>query len=123
MKIVHKGSEEARNELPTLRILGRRASEIASIAPRARDIVAERLGPGYLVEIVEAASQVGSGAMPAEELKSVALRVTHPEKSANAIAAMFRRARIIGRVADDSFQLDLRTIEDPAVFAVKLETG
>jgi len=116
-------SRDLRNELPTLRILGRRASEIASIAPRARDIVAERLGPGYLVEIVEAASQVGSGAMPVEELKSVALRVTHPEKSANAIAAMFRRSRIIGRVADDSFQLDLRTIEDPAVFAVKLETG
>ena len=44
------------------------------------------------------------------------------EKSANAIAAMFRRARIIGRVADDSFHLDLRTIEDPAVFSVKLET-
>ena len=61
------------------------------------------------------ASQVGSGAMPVEELKSVALRVTHPEKSANAIAAMFRRARIIGRVADDSFHLDLRTIEDPVI--------
>ena len=60
--------------------------------------------------------------MPVEELKSVALRVTHPEKSASAITAMFRRARIIGRVLDDSFHLDLRTIEDPAVFAVKLET-
>ncbi len=109
-------------ELPTLRMLSRRASEIGAIAPRAREIVAERLGAGYLVDIVEAASQVGSGAMPVEELKSVALRVSHPEKSANAIAAMFRRARIIGRVADDSFHLDLRSIEDPAVFAVKLET-
>jgi L-seryl-tRNA(Ser) seleniumtransferase len=108
--------------LPTLRILSRRASEIAAIAPRAREIVAERLGADYAVEIVDAASQVGSGAMPVEELKSVALRVSHPSKSANAIAAMFRRARIIGRVADDSFHLDLRTIEDPAVFAVKLET-
>jgi L-seryl-tRNA(Ser) seleniumtransferase len=109
-------------ELPTLRILGRSIGEIGAIAPRARDIVAERLGSGYVVEIVDTTSQVGSGAMPVEELKSVALRVTHPEKSANAIAATFRRARIIGRVIDDSFQLDLRTIEDPAVFAVKLET-
>jgi hypothetical protein len=33
---------------------------------------------------------------------------------------MFRRARIIGRIVDDAFQLDLRTVEDPAVFAVKL---
>jgi L-seryl-tRNA(Ser) seleniumtransferase len=109
-------------ELPTLKMLSRQASEIRAIAPRAREIVVERLGLGYLVEIVDAASQVGSGAMPVEELKSVALRVSHPDKSANAIAAMFRRARIIGRVADDWFHLDLRTIEDPAVFAVKLET-
>ncbi len=116
-------SGDLAHELPTLRILSRRANEIRAIAPRAREIVAERLGDGYLVEIVDdVASQVGSGAMPVEELKSVALRVTHPEKSANAIAAMFRRARIIGRVADDSFHLDLRTIEDPAVFSVKLET-
>jgi L-seryl-tRNA(Ser) seleniumtransferase len=115
-------SADLAHELPTLRILSRRASEIGAIAPRAREIVAERLGDGYVVEIVDVASQVGSGAMPVEELKSVALRVTHPEKSANAIAAMFRRARIIGRVADDSFHLDLRTIEDPAVFSVKLET-
>jgi L-seryl-tRNA(Ser) seleniumtransferase len=105
-----------------LRFLSRRASEIRAIAPRAREIVAERLGDGYAVDIVDVASQVGSGAMPVEELKSVALRVTHPQKSANAIAAMFRRARIIGRVSDDSFQLDLRTIEDPSVFSVKLET-
>jgi len=110
------------SELPTLRMLGRSVSEIAAIAPRAREIVAERLGVGYVVEVVDATSQVGSGAMPVEELKSVALRVTHPDKSAGAIAAMFRRARIIGRVVDDSFHLDLRTIEDPAVFAVKLET-
>jgi L-seryl-tRNA(Ser) seleniumtransferase len=115
-------SRDLRDELPTLRILGRSVREIAAIAPRAREIVAECLAGGYLVEIVDAASQVGSGAMPVEELKSVALRVTHPEKSANAIAAMFRRARIIGRLVDDSFHLDLRSIEDPAVFAVKLET-
>ena len=116
-------SKDLGSELPTLRFLGRSVSEIASIAPRAREIVAERLGPGFVVEIVDTSSQVGSGAMPVEELKSVALRVTHPDKSANAIAAMFRRTRIIGRIADDSFILDLRTIDDPAVFAVKLETG
>jgi L-seryl-tRNA(Ser) seleniumtransferase len=106
--------------LPTLRILGRSVSEIAAMAPRAREILVERLGAGYRVEIVEATSQVGSGALPVKELATLALRVTHPEKSANAIASMFRRARIIGRVVDDSFQLDLRTVEDPALFAVKL---
>ena len=58
--------------------------------------------------------------MPVKELETVALRVTHPQRSANAIAAMFRRARIIGRIVEDSFQLDLRTVEDPALFSVEL---
>ncbi len=107
-------------ELPTLRILGRSKSEIAAMAPRAREILVERLGAEYRVEIVDATSQVGSGAMPVKELDTVALRVTHPRKSANAIASMFRRARIIGRIVDDSFQLDLRTVEDPALFSVEL---
>ncbi len=107
-------------ELPTLRTLKRSKSEIAAMAPRAREILIEQLGAEYRVEIVDATSQVGSGALPVKELDTIALRVTHPDKSANAIASMFRRARIIGRIADDSFQLDLRTVEDPALFAVKL---
>ncbi len=86
----------------------------------AQDLLIERLGDEYRVEIVDATSQVGSGAMPVKELDTVALRVTHQEKSANAIASMFRRARIIGRIVDDSFQLDLRTVEDPALFSVEL---
>jgi hypothetical protein len=54
-------------------------------------------------------------------LPSVAVTITHPDMSANAIAARFRRARIIGRVSGDAFHLDMRTIEDVAVFAVDLK--
>jgi len=117
---IYLRSKDIGSELPTLRILGRSKSEIAAMAPRAREILVERLGAEYQVEIVDATSQVGSGAMPVKELDTVALRVTHPLKSANAIASMFRRARIIGRIVDDSFQLDLRTVEDPALFSVEL---
>jgi L-seryl-tRNA(Ser) seleniumtransferase len=117
---IYLRSRDISSELPTLRILGRGKSEIAAMAPRAREILVERLGAEYLVEIVDATSQVGSGAMPVKELDTVAIRVTHPRRSANAIAAMFRRARIIGRIVDDSFQLDLRTVEDPALFSVEL---
>jgi L-seryl-tRNA(Ser) seleniumtransferase len=117
---IYLRSKDIGSELPTLRILGRSKSEIAAMAPRAREILVERLGAEYRVEIVDATSQVGSGAMPVKELDTVALRVTHPLESANAIASMFRRARIIGRIVDDSFQLDLRTVEDPALFSVEL---
>ncbi len=106
-------------DIPTLRFLTRTSAEIKQIAPRARDILIDRLGPTFRCEIIESASQIGSGALPTEELPTVAIRVTHPAISANSIAELFRRARppIIGRITDAGFQLDLRTIEDPAVFA------
>jgi len=111
-------------DIPTLRFLTRTVSAMKQIAPRARDILIDRLGAEFRCEIIESTSQIGSGALPTEELPTIAIRVTHPRISANSIADIFRRARppIIGRVTDDSFQLDLRTIDDPAVFAAAFPT-
>ena len=61
--------------------------------------------------------------MPLEKLESTAVRVTHREKSPETVAAMFRRARIIGRITNDAFHLDMRTVEDPAVLAVAFDGG
>jgi L-seryl-tRNA(Ser) seleniumtransferase len=107
-------------ELPTLRILRRQPAELEIVADRAREILAERLGPEFSVEVIGATSEIGSGALPTRELASRALRVTHAELSADKIAAIFRHARppVIGRITDGAFQLDLRTIEDPAALAV-----
>jgi L-seryl-tRNA(Ser) seleniumtransferase len=113
-------SGDLASDLPTLRLLRRTTGELKIVAERARAIIAERLGAEFQVEAIASSSEVGSGALPAEALASVAVRVTHPRKSASAIAAMFRRARIIGRITDRAFLLDMRTIEDPAVFAVEL---
>ena len=114
-------SSNLSGDLPTLRFLTRSVSEMKQMAPRARDILAERLGQDFRVEVIESSSQIGSGALPTEELPTVALRVIHPRLSPDAIADIFRRARIIGRVSDDAFQLDLRTVEDPAAFAVSFK--
>jgi L-seryl-tRNA(Ser) seleniumtransferase len=118
---IYLRSPDIAAELPTLRLLGRSAAAIRAIAPRARDILAERLGSEFSIEIVPTTSEVGSGALPVKELESVALQVGHCELSANAIAAMFRRAAIIGRIANDAFILDLRTVEDPNLLAVEFE--
>jgi L-seryl-tRNA(Ser) seleniumtransferase len=109
--------------LPTLRLMRRRPAELRIVAERVREILRERLGPEFAVEAVGAESEIGSGSLPTERLESVAVRVTHPRKSAQAIARIFRRAGIIGRITADSFQLDMRTIEDPALFAVKLDVS
>jgi hypothetical protein len=55
-------------------------------------------------------------------MPSVAVTVTSADVAPNAIAARFRRARIIGRVSGDAFHLDMRTVEDPAVFAVDFKS-
>jgi L-seryl-tRNA(Ser) seleniumtransferase len=106
-------------EVPTLRYLTRTIAEMKQTASRARAILTDRLGADFRCEIVESTSQIGSGALPTEELLTVAIRVTHPRISANSIADIFRHASppIIGRVTDDGFQLDLRMIDDHAVFA------
>jgi seryl-tRNA(Sec) selenium transferase len=93
---------------------------LENAAIRAREILAERLGADFTIEVVMSASEIGSGALPAEEIESRALRITHREQSPDSIAALFRHARppVIGRITDGAFQLDLRTIEDPATLAV-----
>ncbi len=112
-------SDNLAAEIPTLRFLTRSVVEMKQMAPRACDLLIEHLGADFRCEIVDSTSQIGSGALPIEELPTVAIRITHARVSANSIAAIFRHARppIIGRVTDHGFQLDLRTIDDPAVFS------
>jgi L-seryl-tRNA(Ser) seleniumtransferase len=106
--------------LPTLRYLSRTLGELELIAERAREILAERLGGDFRLEIVPTLSQIGSGAQPTEEIPSRAVRVIHPALAPEAIAAMFRAARppVIGRIADDAFLLDVRAVDDATAFAV-----
>jgi len=106
--------------LPTLRMLGRSAGEIEMVAARGRDILRERLATEFQLDIVDAYSEIGSGSLPTVQLKTRAIRITHPTMTAGSLAAMFRHARppVIGRIREGAFFLDLRTIEDPAALAV-----
>ncbi|HYB91508.1 MAG TPA: L-seryl-tRNA(Sec) selenium transferase [Candidatus Binataceae bacterium] len=104
--------------VPTLRLLRRTPGELRSIGERVRAILAERLGGEFQVDVVSSFAEAGSGSLPAESLESAAVRVRHPRMSPDKIAEIFRRARIIGRVSDRTFLLDMRTIEDESVFAV-----
>lgn len=64
------------------------------------------------VEVVESTARTGGGTMPKSEIPSVALRLTHPERDAESIAARFREGRpaVVGYIEDDRFHLDLRTL-------------
>jgi L-seryl-tRNA(Ser) seleniumtransferase len=110
------------NALPTLRLLRRSPGEIEAVAARARDILRQRLSNTYQLDIIEASSEIGSGSLPTAQLKSRAIRITHPTETPDSIATMFRHARpaVIGRISEGAFVLDLRTVEDATALAVDL---
>lgn len=117
---IYRRADEPAVRIPALRMLRRKPAELEEIAQAARAVLADRLGGGYGIEVIESAAEIGSGAQPTEQIESRALRITHPERSADAIAALFRRARppVIGRIRDGAFMIDLRAIEDASALAV-----
>jgi L-seryl-tRNA(Ser) seleniumtransferase len=73
------------------------------------------------VEIVDCASEVGSGAAPTATLPSCGLAI---RPGTAKLAAAFRALPIpvIGRLQEGALILDLRTLEDEAAFVAQLES-
>lgn len=110
--------------LPTLRLLARKAPEMAALAERITPAVAARLGAGVTVTTAPCRSQIGSGALPTETLDSHALRLM-PEGDGHALDALARALRalpvpVIGRIQEGALLLDLRCLEDEAGFLATL---
>jgi L-seryl-tRNA(Ser) seleniumtransferase len=62
----------------------------------------------------DSTSQIGSGALPTEEIPTKVIAVDSDVMSAERVAERFRSARppIVGRINNGRFLLDLRTIFD-----------
>ena len=101
--------------IPTLRLFTRPLSDIENIAQRALPALASALGTGFRVSVQDSTSQIGSGALPTEEIPTKVIAIEHDFMGPHRIAGRFRQARppIIGRIADDKFLLDARTVFDP----------
>ena len=117
--------------LPTLRLLTRQEADISAAAARLQPLLQAALGPAVSVSVQTCASQIGSGALPVERLPSAAL-VLRCERFAGkrgghalrALEAAFRAlpTPVIGRLHDDAYHLDLRTLEaqDESLFIAQL---
>ena len=101
--------------IPALQALARPLAEVDAAARRVAARLTETLGPGYRIDVEDSTSQVGSGALPTEEIPTRVVVVSHDQLSAGSIATRFRRAHppIIGRIKDDRFLLDVRTVSNP----------
>jgi L-seryl-tRNA(Ser) seleniumtransferase len=100
--------------IPTLRAFTRSVDEIRQFGEAVLPRLQAALGDGFRFLLEDSTSQIGSGALPTEELPTLTIAVDHAKLSATTIAKKFRDANppIIGRIKDDRFLLDLRTIFD-----------
>lgn len=114
---LYRAPELLAERLTTLRLLTRPAAAMRAQAIRLQPIVQAALGDAYEVTHAPVLSQIGSGAMPVEQLPSYGLAV-RPIKgtggSLDRLAAALRALPrpVIGRVADRALWLDLRCLEE-----------
>ncbi|MDE0033885.1 MAG: L-seryl-tRNA(Sec) selenium transferase [Deltaproteobacteria bacterium] len=108
-------SPDLLSEIPTLRAFSRPLEEIEEGGRKVLPLIRERLGPDYELELVDSTCQIGSGALPTEEIPSKGIAVRCSDLNAEQVARVFRRADppVIGRIKNDRFILDLRSAGDP----------
>ncbi|MCO8590790.1 L-seryl-tRNA(Sec) selenium transferase [Burkholderia multivorans] len=125
---LYQAPEFLQERLTTLRQLTRAQRDIADAAERVRPALRAALGAGYAVDVEPMFSQIGSGALPVDQLPSAGLvvRTADGKRSGRALAQLEKRLRewprpVIGRVADNALRLDLRCLEaaDEAAFVAQ----
>jgi L-seryl-tRNA(Ser) seleniumtransferase len=104
--------------LTTLRLLTRSAAAMRALADTLQPQLQQALGDSYLVAAEAMFSQIGSGALPVDQLPSYGLTVRAAQQThGNPLGVLEKRLRalprpVIGRICNDTLWLDLRCLED-----------
>jgi L-seryl-tRNA(Ser) seleniumtransferase len=111
---LYRQSANLLEDIPTLRAFTRPVKDIQALGERLLPSLQAALGSEFRLSLEDSTSQIGSGALPTEEIPTKVVAIEHTSMSADRIAGKFRRAHppIIGRIKDDRFLLDLRTVFD-----------
>ncbi|THB80301.1 MAG: L-seryl-tRNA(Sec) selenium transferase [Desulfobacteraceae bacterium] len=123
---LYRDEDRAMKEIPTLRMLTRPLEEIQTHAGQLRTLISDKQIPNLEVETADMTSRPGGGSYPAlllptccVTLKPGGLSVSRLEK-----LARFSTPPLIGRIEEDRFILDPRTIQpgQETIIADTLET-
>jgi len=120
---LYQQSADVAEKVPTLKAFTRPLQGIEEIGRRALPGLEKALGEGFQLSLEDSTAQIGSGALPTEEIPSKVIAIRHRSLGPERIAEKFRRARppILGRIREDRFLLDLRTIFNPNDLIPKFE--
>ena len=112
---LYRQSANVTDEIPTLKAFTRPLEEIEQMGERLLPALAKALGDEFRLSLEDSTSQIGSGALPMEEIPTKVIAIQQDGIGAERIAESFRNANppIIGRIKDNRFLLDLRAIFDP----------
>lgn len=111
---IYRDERQAMREIPTLSMLN---MPLAAIEARAADLKArlEKISGGRIeVALLSCASRAGGGSLPLLKLPSRCVGVNIAGISANAIERWLRQCTppVIGRIENDSFIIDPRTLQE-----------
>ena len=126
---LYRSPELLPQRLTTIRLLTRPRAAMQHQAMTLLPAVQQALGAAYLVQGSAMESQVGSGALPIDQLPSFGLMISaNPAiKQSNPLGRLEQAFRslprpVLGRIANDRFILDLRCLEtDQDEFLAQLD--
>jgi L-seryl-tRNA(Ser) seleniumtransferase len=118
--LLHYLRGEAEAVVPIWRMI---STSVQELEARAAAWAAELDRQGISALVVPAASTVGGGSLPGEVIPTRALALTHPAPDRLAAALRNGEPPLVGRIAEDRFLLDPRTVppemDEPVLRAIK----
>ncbi|MBU2522023.1 MAG: L-seryl-tRNA(Sec) selenium transferase, partial [Proteobacteria bacterium] len=111
---LYRDPEKAIENIPTLRMLTLPLESIEKKGKKLLDMLKELNNPYMSVKLLKLSSRAGGGSLPLLELPSICVGIKIDGMSANAIEKYLRENTppIIGRIEEDYFIMDLRTIQN-----------
>ena len=113
---IYRDPARAVNEIPTLRYLSRTAPDIKSTAQTLCEALRKSIpADRFSISVVEECSQAGGGSLPGDDLPTfcVEIQSSSTTDSVDGIARVMRGGMppVFGRIRDDAYLLDPRTME------------
>jgi len=111
---LYRDEAKAVRTIPTLRMLTMDINEIEQRASKLMENLKKMDASLLRIDLIELSSKAGGGALPLLELPSKCLRIQIEGLSANTLEISMRKNSppIIGRIEDDAFIIDPRTLQD-----------
>ncbi|MFT7004101.1 MAG: L-seryl-tRNA(Ser) seleniumtransferase [Sulfurimonas sp.] len=102
------------DEIPTLRMLFASTDELRANAQLLENEVKDI----SQAQIIETKTVIGGGTTPNRTIPSIALAIKINDYKPNKIERLFRKRKIIGRIEDERFLLDFRTIANSEIASI-----